>query len=109
MTRPSNVWDIRVVEGQAEVSAEGLRKREIWVGVSLTDIIGLKDFSCRGHSWWQHACRSWWSGNSGDPIMEHSLQGQNHGKEGISESPAIYCFPLKISFDIERPDYTQSV
>jgi hypothetical protein len=41
--------------------------------------------------------------------MGRSLQGQSHGKEGISESPAIYCFPLKMSFDIEKPDYTESV
>jgi hypothetical protein len=41
--------------------------------------------------------------------MERSLEGQNHGKEGISGSPAIYCFPLKMPSDIEKPYYTESV
>jgi len=41
--------------------------------------------------------------------MGLSLQGQNHGKEEISESPAIYCFPLEMSSDIEKPDYTECV
>jgi hypothetical protein len=36
-------------------------------------------------------------------------EGQYHGKEGMPESPAITCFPLKSLFDIEKPDYTQSV
>jgi hypothetical protein len=41
--------------------------------------------------------------------MERSLRGQNYGKEGISESLAIYCFPLKVPFDIEKPGYTESI
>jgi len=41
--------------------------------------------------------------------MGHSLQGQNHGKEGISESQALYCFPFTMFFDIEKPDHTEAV
>jgi hypothetical protein len=41
--------------------------------------------------------------------MGRSSEGQNHGKEGMSGSPAISFFPLKSLFDIEKPDNTQSV
>ncbi len=41
--------------------------------------------------------------------MGRSFQGQNHGKEGIAGSPTIYWLPLKMSFDNEKPDHTESV
>jgi hypothetical protein len=41
--------------------------------------------------------------------IELSSEEQNCGKEGISGTRAIYWFPLKMPFDIEKPGYTESV